>query len=58
MTVSKETILTESYELPLTAFQVLTSVHVIEFHTVEAYSSLGLTGTKYDNNNLSTVEKE
>jgi hypothetical protein len=57
MIVSKDTIPTQEYELPLTAFQLLTSVHVIEFHTVEAYSGLGLTRVKYNINKLSTVEK-
>jgi len=34
------------------------SVDVTEFHTVEAYSSLGLTGITYNINKLSRVEKE
>lgn len=36
----------------------LTSVLVIEFHTVEAYSSLDLTTVKYNINKLSGLEKE
>ena len=36
----------------------LASVDVIDFHTFEAYSSLGLTTVKYTINNLSVVEKE
>jgi hypothetical protein len=31
----------------------LASVDVTEFHTVEAYSSLGLTGVEYNTNKLS-----
>jgi hypothetical protein len=39
----------------------LASVDVTEFHTTEAYSSLGLRSVKYNNNNKnkqSRVEKE
>jgi len=36
----------------------VTSLHVIEFHTVEAYSCLRLTGVKYNINKLSRLEKE
>jgi hypothetical protein len=35
----------------------LASVAVIEFHAVEAYSSLGLTNVKYNISRLSKVEK-
>ena len=58
MVVSRETILTQVYELPLDAFEFLASVAVIEFHTVEAYSSLGRTSVKYNISRLSRVEKE
>jgi hypothetical protein len=50
--------LTYGYKLPPNAFQLLVSVDVIEFHTVEAYSSSGLTSVKYNINKLSGVEKE
>jgi hypothetical protein len=36
----------------------LASVAVIEFHTEEAYSSLGLTSVKYNISRVSRVEKE
>ena len=36
----------------------LASVDVMEFHTFEAYSSLGQTTVKYTTNKLSLVEKE
>jgi hypothetical protein len=36
----------------------LASVDLIEFHTIEAYSGLGLTGVKYKIHMLSRVEKE
>jgi hypothetical protein len=35
-----------------------TSVEVIEFHTTDAYSNLGLTSEKYKVNKLSRVENE
>jgi hypothetical protein len=36
----------------------LASVSVIEFHTVEAHSSLGLTIVRYNISRLSRVDKE
>ena len=36
----------------------LASVDVTEFHTTEAYSSLGLTNVEYNNNKQSRVEEE
>jgi hypothetical protein len=36
----------------------LASVEVIEFHTTNAYSNLGLTSEKYKINKLSIVENE
>jgi len=36
----------------------LTSVDFIEFHTVDACLSLGITGVKYNISKLSRVEKE
>jgi hypothetical protein len=38
--------------------RVFESVDVVEFHTVEEYSSFGLTRFKYNNNILSIEEKE
>jgi hypothetical protein len=58
MVVSKKTILTQGYELRWLRSCFLASVAVIEFHTVEAYSSLGLTGVRYNISSLSGVEKE
>jgi hypothetical protein len=58
MVLSKKTILTQGYELPLNAFQLLASLAVIEFHTVEAYSGLGLPRVKYSIGRLSRVERE
>jgi len=58
MVISKEMSLTQGYELPLTVCQLLESVNVMEFHTVEAYYSWGLTRVKYGINKLSRVEKE
>jgi hypothetical protein len=36
----------------------LASVEIIEFHTKDAYSNLGLTSEKYNINKLSAVENE
>jgi hypothetical protein len=58
MIVSKETILTQGYKPALNAMQLLAAVDGMEFHTVEAYSGLGLTRVKYNVNKLSRVEKE
>lgn len=55
MIITKEIILTYSYNLPLKLFAAL---DIIEFYTVEAYAGLGLTRFKYNNNQLSRVEKE
>jgi hypothetical protein len=52
MVMRKETILTQGYQLFLNAFQLF------EFHTVEAYCSLGLARVKEGNNKLSAVDKE
>jgi hypothetical protein len=56
--MSKKTILRQGCELPLNALKLLASVVVTEFHTVEAYSSLGRTSVKYNTSRLSRVEKE
>jgi hypothetical protein len=37
---------------------ILALVDVMEFHTVEAYSGLGLTSVEYNLNKLSRLEKE
>jgi hypothetical protein len=58
MVMSEDTILSQGYELPLNAFQLFWSVDIVEFHTVEADSSLGLTSVKCNINKLSRVEKE
>jgi hypothetical protein len=60
MIISKETILTQGYRLALNAMRLLAAVDVIVFHTVEAYSGLGLTRVMYNTsiNKLSRVEKE
>ena len=52
-------ILTYGYELPLDAFLLFDVITLyIEFHTVDAYSSWGLTSVKYNINKLSRVQKE
>jgi hypothetical protein len=58
MNTNKEMILTYGYKLPLNVLQLFVSLDIIEFYTVKAYSGLGLTGVKYNINQLSTVEKE
>ena len=57
MDITKETVLTQGYQLPLNAFQLVWhSRDVMEFHTVESYSSFGLIRVKYIINKLSIVE--
>jgi len=56
--VSKEMILTYGYNLLPNVFQVFAAVDFMELFTVDAYSGLGLTGVKYNINQLSRVEKE
>jgi hypothetical protein len=51
-------ILTYGYKLPLNVFQLFVSLDVIEFCTVRHTQGLGLTGVKYNINQLSRVEKE
>jgi hypothetical protein len=41
MTISKEAILTQGYQLPLKGTQTSDVSTLILFHTLEAYSSLG-----------------
>jgi hypothetical protein len=53
-----EVILTQGYKIPLNGFQLLASVDVIEFHTVETYSRSGLIGVKYNANKRSRLENE
>jgi hypothetical protein len=58
MIITKEIILTYSYNLPPNVFQLFAALDVVEFHAVQAYSGLGLTRFKYNINQLSRVEKE
>jgi len=55
--ISKETILTQGYQLALNAMQLLAAVDV-EFRTVAACSGLGLTTVKCDIDRLSRVAKD
>lgn len=51
-------ILIQGCQLPLNVFQLFSSVDVIEFLTVEAYSCFVTTGFKYNINKLSRVLKK